>query len=87
MAAKGAAERTRMRRIRRIGPIYGATCHRHGFRGCEILADYSTARNESIGEEEEEKKEDSVPTIFDIKSGEGCGCEDFDVRVAKGSIS
>lgn len=31
------AERTRIRRIRRIGPIYGATCHRGGFRRCEIL--------------------------------------------------
>lgn len=30
------AERTRMRRIRRIGPIYGATCHRSGFCRCEI---------------------------------------------------
>lgn len=36
VAAKGAAERTRMRRICRIGPIYGATCHRGGFRRCEI---------------------------------------------------
>lgn len=52
MAAKGAAERTRMRRIRRIGPIYGATCHRSGFRRREISPAMVPRPMKSSGETE-----------------------------------
>lgn len=63
VAAKGAAERTRMRRICRIGPIYGATCHRGGFRRCEI----SPAGTRDHWERERERH--CAPSIFGLKSG------------------
>lgn len=49
-----------MRRICRIGPIYGATCHRSGFRCCEI----SPAMVPCGTRNRWEKKRDSVLPLY-----------------------
>ena len=84
MAAKGAAERTRMRRICRIGPIYGATCHRGGFRSCEIspaMVPYGTEKSLRKRDSVHSGREKVARQKIDVKDKKVSICKKFEMKI------